>query len=69
MSWTLEGYFPACGPAEVHIFPADEQILHNLEGEFCFCTPRVEELPKANLIVHNSTDTVGTTSTSSHKGA
>jgi hypothetical protein len=58
MSWSIEGFFPVDSgqKAEVHIFPADEAILHNLEGEFCFCSPRIEELPKGKMIVHASTD-------------
>jgi hypothetical protein len=56
MSWTIEAYFPVCAKAEVHVFPEDEKVLHNLEGEFCFCAPRIEELPKCTMVVHASTD-------------
>lgn len=57
MSWSIKAYLPKDLRGEAHVFPTDEEILHNLEGEFCFCSPRIEETRKGNIIVvHASTD-------------
>jgi hypothetical protein len=62
MSWKIQLELPDCGPngefqkARVHVFPEDEEILHNIEGEFCFCSPGVEECRLAKIVVHASTD-------------
>jgi hypothetical protein len=57
MSWNIKAHLPEGQPGEAHVFPTDEEILHNLEGTFCFCSPRIEETREGNIIVvHASTD-------------
>jgi hypothetical protein len=49
MCWRIQGDESEEEVYRVHVFPSDEEILHNLEGEFCFCSPRVEDLPKGRM--------------------
>jgi hypothetical protein len=58
MCYNLQGDYSDETISRVHVFPTNEEILHNLEGEFCFCNPKIEELPKGRMIVHNSTEDI-----------
>jgi hypothetical protein len=45
----------------IHVYPQDEEQMHDLIGEHCICQPKVERVYsegvyKGTVIVHNSFD-------------
>ena len=47
----------APGPRNVHVFPADDPVGHDMDGDACTCGPTVEHLPSGRwLFTHHSLD-------------
>lgn len=39
-----------------HIYPIDDTIGHQLDGDDCHCNPEVEEIEDSLLVIHNAYD-------------
>ena len=48
-------------PDHVHVYPVNDLVRHDTEGDHCLCGPRVEPVERADgsygwLITHHSLD-------------